>query len=227
MKKQCNILCFGDSNTWGCCPIGSTETIERFPYIKRWPGALSKILGSRYNVIEEGNPGRTTVLDDHFLPGKNGYDGLTICLDSHQPLELVIIMLGTNDLKYRYCMNSTDISNGVKKLIRLIKGKCLYVGGIPNVLVIAPPTIKESSHLFGEEFLGGMEKSRKLGSEMKKVANDEGCPYIDASSIIESSDMDGIHFSETSHLILAKTIAKKVVELNLVSTAYADEMEVV
>ncbi|NJO90921.1 MAG: hypothetical protein HC831_19625 [Chloroflexia bacterium] len=93
-------------------------------------------------------------------------------------------MLGTNDLKFRYSMSATDIANGVRKLVRLIKSKSLYVGGIPKVLVVAPPIIKDSAHLLGDEFKNGVEKSNKMGKELLKAASEEGCPFIDSSSLL-------------------------------------------
>ena len=111
--------------------------------------------------MEEGNPGRTTALDDPLEPWKNGLRYLLPCLDSHEPLDLVIIMLGTNDLKHRFSMTAGDVARGVHRLIRAIKEKTFTVGTAPEILIIAPPPILNSEMLFGEMFLGGIEKSLK------------------------------------------------------------------
>ncbi len=92
------ILCYGDSNTWGYIPA----TAGRYPPDVRWPGVMRKLLGEKYNVIEEGLNGRTTVWEDPYKPGRNGLELLIPILDSHNPIDLVVVMLGTNDLKHFY-----------------------------------------------------------------------------------------------------------------------------
>ena len=107
------ILCYGDSNTWGSDP----ETRERFPEDVRWPGVLRKRLDEEYRVIEEGLPGRTTVRDDPIEGGhKNGRTYLMACLESHRPLDLITLMLGTNDLKARFGSSASDIAQGAASL---------------------------------------------------------------------------------------------------------------
>lgn len=204
------VLCYGDSNTWGCVPIQSPENVERYSFENRWPGVLQAELRQSVEVIEEGNPGRTTVVSDHFEPGKSGLEYLSPCLDTHQPVDIVIIMLGTNDLKYRYALTASDIAGGIKVLIRTIKQKQFYVGTTPKILVAAPAPIQNVPTSFEEEFHGGEEKALKLPELIKTVTQSEDCGFLNAGYFIEVSKVDGIHLAKESHSILGKQIAEKI-----------------
>ena len=112
------ILCFGDSNTWGYAPVSA----DRYPADVRWTGVMAHLLGDRFHVTEEGQNGRTTVWDDPLEGGhKNGLVYLTACLESHHPIDLVILMLGTNDLKARFSLTALDISLGAERLVQTIQ----------------------------------------------------------------------------------------------------------
>ena len=106
------VLCYGDSNTYGSVPGGG----DRFPRDVRWPGVLAARLGDGWHVVEEGLGGRTTVFDDPILPDRNGKTYLLPCLLSHQPIDLVVVFLGTNDLKARFSASPADIAGGVAVL---------------------------------------------------------------------------------------------------------------
>lgn len=108
-----NIMCFGDSNTYGVDPVTGNR-LERY---QRWPGILQKILGEEYYIIEEGLGGRTTVWEDPLAEDRNGIKSLKMLLDSHSPLDWVILMLGTNDLKYHFSALPTDVAAGMEKLV--------------------------------------------------------------------------------------------------------------
>ena len=110
------ILCYGDSNTYGL----KSDLVSRYPRNVRWTGILQEKLGSEYYVIEEGLGGRTTVWDDPVEDYKNGKKYLLPCLDSHKPLDLVIIMLGTNDLKSRFSVTPFDIGASMENLVKTI-----------------------------------------------------------------------------------------------------------
>jgi lysophospholipase L1-like esterase len=107
------VLCCGDSNIWGADPA----TGGRFSRDDRWPGVLQKALGDEYHVIEEGLGGRTTVWEDPIEGHKNGREYLIPCLVTHSPLDLVIILLGTNDLKKRFSVSAQDIAFGAGVLV--------------------------------------------------------------------------------------------------------------
>jgi len=213
-----NILCYGDSNTHGTIPI-DFDIMEkavvlseyRLPYEKRWTGILQKELGPEYRVIEEGLNGRTTVWDDP-VEGlhKNGFKYLVPCLESHAPIDLVLLMLGTNDLKTRFSVSAYDISLSVGVLVNTIQSSGFGPGGkAPQVLVMSPAPIGKLTHL-GGLFSNGVEESYKLAGYYKKIAKLYGCHFIDVGKIIKASELDGIHFSENDIAKLGTELAKTV-----------------
>ena len=132
------ILCYGDSNTWGYEPA----TKERYSRAERWTGILQRELGAGYYVVEEGLNGRTTVWDDPIEGYKNGKEQLIPCLTSHKPIDLVTIMLGTNDLKRRFSLGAYDIAEGAGVLVNIVqKSDCGPQEGAPKVLLMAPPPV--------------------------------------------------------------------------------------
>jgi lysophospholipase L1-like esterase len=203
------IVCFGDSNTWGADPLQGL----RFNMEQRWPGVLRNELGSAYWVIEEGMCGRTAVCADPVEGYQCGKDYLVSCLQSHTPVDLVIIMLGTNDLKKRFSLPACDIAKGVGVLADLTR-KANYPSGYlaPQVLLIVPPPILEVGR-FEEIFEGGAEKSLKFGAYYADIAATLECCFIDAGKIIRSSPEDGIHFDVGEHAKLGKAVAEKVREI--------------
>jgi lysophospholipase L1-like esterase len=207
------ILCYGDSNTWGAVPLQSLELIERFGRSERWTGVLQRELGQEYEVIAEGCNGRTTVWDDPIEGYKNGKEYLIPCLDSHQPLDLVIIMLGTNDLKARFSVMPTDIAQSAGVLVDIVQRHPVQVTGAPQpqVLLIAPPPIQpEFPDFFQDMLAGGYEKSLRFSECFRKVARQFDCPLLDAGDIIESSKVDGIHFDQPQHEKLGQAVAAVV-----------------
>jgi lysophospholipase L1-like esterase len=212
------ILCYGDSNTWGCIPIRELEDMRRFSKAERWPGVLQRELGAEYEVIEEGNGGRTTVWDDPIEGPKNGKDYLGPCLDSHQPLDLVIIMLGTNDLKVRFSVPASDIAKGAGVLVDIAQRRVFYNADWPppKVLLMAPPPVLDDDELpefFQEMFERAGEKSRKFGRYYQEIAEQYGCDFLDTSQVIVSSPVDGVHFDLEEHQKLGKAVAEKVREI--------------
>jgi lysophospholipase L1-like esterase len=204
------IMCYGDSNTWGCSP----ESWQRFPRDVRWTGVLQRSLGNGYVVIEEGQGGRTTVWDDPVEGGhKNGKSYLIPCLESHKPLDLVILMLGTNDLKKRFSVNAFDIAMGAGSLLEVIAASGAgRDGGRPKTLLLAPPPLGRLSAL-AEMFEGGAEKSVLLGARLRTVAAERGAAFLDASEIIRSSDIDGVHLEEDEHRKLGQAVARMVKQI--------------
>lgn len=203
------ILCYGDSNTWGAVPQPKRGDGGRFAPDVRWPGVLRASLGAGYAVIEEGLGGRTTCIDDPVEGTyKNGLTHLPVALESHKPLDLVIIKLGTNDLKARFSMQPIDIGFGAGRLAELaLKSTAGPDGGTPKVLLVSPAPLAKLSW-FVDMFAGGTEKSQHLAREIEINARERGAFFFDAGSVIRSSDGDGIHLDAEAHAILGRTLAE-------------------
>ena len=203
------ILCYGDSNTWGYNPV----TQDRFEKHERWTGQLSRALGDDYDVIEEGLNGRTTVWDDPIEGYKNGREYLIPCLESHKPLDLVIILLGVNDLKKRFSLSAYDVAEGAGVLVQIVqKSNTGMMNGAPQVLLVAPPPVGKLT-AFAEFFEGAEAKSQKFAEHYRRVASELRCLFFDTSTIIVSSDLDGIHLERNEHAKLGQAMAVKVREI--------------
>lgn len=203
------ILCYGDSNTWGYDPA----TQGRYPRDKRWTGVLRKKLGEGYLVIEEGLNGRTTVWDDPIEGFKNGKEYLIPCLETHKPIGLVVIMLGTNDLKMRFSLPACDIAAGAGTLAKIVQKSETGPGdSAPPVLLIAPPPVAKLTE-FAEMFEGATQKSVHLSRCFRQVAEELGCQLLDASEVMVSSDVDGIHFDVDEHRKLGEAVAGRVKQM--------------
>jgi lysophospholipase L1-like esterase len=200
------VLCYGDSNTWGYDP----RTQGRYPRDVHWPGVLRRELGEDYLVVEEGLNGRTTVWDDPIEGYKNGKSYLIPCLETHKPIDLVVIMLGTNDLKMRFSVSAFDIANGAGVLVDVVQKSAAGPGDrAPQVLLVAPPPVGHLSD-FAEMFEGAGPKSTRFAAHYCRVAQERGCAFLDTSGWIVSSDLDGIHFEADQHEKLGLAVAGKV-----------------
>ncbi|MBN2322253.1 MAG: SGNH/GDSL hydrolase family protein [Spirochaetes bacterium] len=206
------VLCYGDSNTYGRDPV----TKRRMERDVRWPGVLQNTLGSNYHVIEEGLNGRTTVWDDPIRPGyfkRNGAWYLLPCLESHCPVDLLILMLGTNDLKAMFSVTPYDIAESMGRLVEIALGsKCGRDDNPPQIAVMCPPPLGKLSE-YAETFSGGVEKSKKLAPYYEKVAKKYGCRFFDAGSVIQSSTLDGLHYDPEDHGKLGKAVAGLVLDI--------------
>ncbi len=206
MTAARTIVCFGDSNTWGFNPASG----ERFPPNVRWPGVLKATLGSAFTVIEEGLNGRSTTVDDPLQPHRNGLTYLPPCLESHKPLDLVTIMLGTNDLKARFRRSGSDIAETASLLAGVARTLPVGPGGSqPRVLLIAPPPLATLTAL-AEMFEGGLEKSLRFSEHFRSYSAWYDVNFFDAGSVIRSSDLDGIHLEANEHHKLGLAIAAEV-----------------
>jgi len=204
------ILCFGDSNTYGRDPVTSGRLDKKV----RWPGVLQSTLGEDYHVIEEGLNGRTTVWDDPVRGGlkRNGSIYLLPCLESHAPIDQLIIMLGTNDLKARFAVTPYDIGESMGALIDIVqKSQCGLTEKGPEILIMAPPPLGKLTE-WAETFQGGVEKSKKLASYYESVAASYGCQFFDTSTVIQSSKLDGLHFDPEEHHKLGTAVANIIYE---------------
>lgn len=210
------ILCYGDSNTWGADPVSG----GRFDRRTRWPGALRGFLNEgrprgdpAYWIIEEGLCGRTTCRDDPVEGPRNGLTQIQPILESHKPLDLVIVMLGTNDLKVRFAPTAQDIARGAQRVVQAALASGTGPDGTaPKALMVAPPPVARLSY-FREMFAGSEEISARLGARFRQYAAEIGVAFLDAGTVISSSDADGIHFEADQHRLLARAVAAEVLNL--------------
>jgi len=204
-----NVLCYGDSNTWGYMPVDAT----RYGIDVRWPGVLRQQLGGGYWVIEEGLSGRTTVWEDPYEPYRNGKAHLMPCLLTHKPVDLVVLMLGTNDLKRRFSLPAYDIAKGAGVLAEVIlRSECGPDDGAPQVLMLCPPPVGKLTEL-ADMFADSETTSRQLASYYQQQAEEFGCAFLDVGQVVVSSDKDGIHFDPEEHHKLGVSVAEKVKSL--------------
>ncbi len=205
-----SLLLFGDSNTHGTMPMPELGVSGRFARDERWAGRLARLLPD-WEVINEGHPGRTTVHDDPVEGAhRNGMTVLPALLETHRPLDAVLIMLGTNDLKQRFSVNAGDIALSLERIIQFIRGFGAGAeGAAPGILLVAPPPIVERGCL-AEMFAGGAEKSRGLASRIKVVADRQGVAYLDAGGLVQVSPIDGIHYDAPANAVLAAAFAAAV-----------------
>ena len=201
------ILCYGDSNTWGFNSVDGS----RFPEDVRWTGVLQRLLGADYRVIEEGQCGRTTVWEDPIEEHRNGKTALYPTLSCQSPLDMVILFLGTNDLKPRFSLNAFDIAAGAERLVSIIQ--TYRPNGqkkAPKVLLVCPPPIGET---IDESGMAGMftaahslTVSRDLPRTFRNIAQWYDCLYFEAGPHAELSP-DQVHFTPKGHKMLAQALA--------------------
>ncbi|MEK6293897.1 MAG: SGNH/GDSL hydrolase family protein [Paraburkholderia tropica] len=202
------LLCYGDSNTHGTKPLNLPGVLERFAPADRWPGVLAETLGSGWKIVEEGLPARTTVHDDPIEGRhKNGLAYLRPCLESQLPVDVVVLMLGTNDLKTRFSVTPADIAHSVDVLLEtLVACRAGLGGATPHVLLMSPVPIDEVGFL-GAIFTGGAAKSRLLAPLYERVAVKHGSAFLDAGEVATVSATDGIHYEADQHHKLGRAVA--------------------
>jgi lysophospholipase L1-like esterase len=205
------VVCYGDSNTHGADPV----TLARFPRDVRWPGVLAAELGGLAEVIEEGLNGRTTLWNDPFMAGRNGKPYLLPCLRSHAPVDVLVLMLGTNDLKSIFGRHPHEIAAAVGALIDLALASGTGPGeGPPTVLLLAPPRLgatTERSELWG--FGAARAASDRLPRLYSAVAEMRGVAFLDASALVAGDPADGVHLNAVAHGILGRAVGQVVREL--------------
>ena len=211
MKKH--IVCLGDSNTHGYCadPADCADHGARFNENERWTCLLQKALGEDYLVLEEGLSGRTTVFPDALHESMDALGVAYSILMSHEPVDLLVIMLGTNDTKDRLGMNAACIALGMKRLVE----KCQSVpcwANKPNILVVCPPHIGRE---LNDPCMGTTcaEKSEELAKFYAPVARDLGCAFLDAHGVAEFNKVDFMHLSSKGHQQLAAKLAELIPQL--------------
>ncbi len=204
-----SVLCFGDSNTWGS---DAADPDRRFPWGVRWPSVLQRELGAGWHVVEEGLCGRTSVFDDPLQRYRSGLDLLAPLLETHAPLDLVIVMLGTNDVSYPH-VTAAAAADGVGAIAHFVLRSAWGPDGAPpRVLLVCPPPAGP----FGEEaaalYAGAEEKSRALPQELARVAARLGVDWVDAGELIATSPLDGWHLEAAEHETLGTALAALVRE---------------
>jgi len=216
------ILCYGDSNTWGFNPITFSENYSyyvRYTENVRWTSILQKMLGGDYTVIEEGLGGRTTVLDDPISQQQlNGKKYLLPCLGSHAPIDLVVIMLGINDLKNYYQMSAHAISAGIELLVKIIQSTNFGVNGkSPEILILSPALItNDIAHScinFEFDVPEAIERCKELPELYQNVAQRNSCHFLNCDDYVELSPIDFVHYTELGHERLAKGIYDKIIAI--------------
>lgn len=214
MKKH--IICFGDSNTYGL----NGDRCKRFDESERWTALLQESLGNDYLIYEEGLNGRTTSFQDPMFEYRAGTDYIIPCIISHYPVDLLIIMLGTNDTKTRLNATTDDITNGLAKVVNMAKSveEENWANEKPNILIVTPKYIDKryENTECGKSFGPGChEKSLELSEKYKKLAKELGCHYMDANDYIlsDNNKTDYIHLSKEGHKELAIAMEKKIKEI--------------
>ena len=208
MQKR--ILCYGDSNTYGYIPTGG-----RYDEHTRWPMRMGEVLGAGYAVIEEGFNGRTCVFDDPVEGGyKSGVYYLPPCLMSHNPLDAVLIMLGTNDTKLRFGMTPMTIGQAMMQLVRTAKQFAVDESGkAARVVIVAPSPILDNlmqtrhAECFGEQAIA---VSAGLAREYRRISKLMRCDFFDAAPYAEVSPLDAVHMTDVGHIRLGEALAGKI-----------------
>ena len=206
-----SVVCFGDSNTYGYDPV----TGDRFPETVRWTCLLQGLLGDGFKVIEEGLNGRTTVFEDPNDDWKKGVDYIKGILCTHRPVDYLVIMLGSNDMKNIFNATPDAIASGLNEIVQKAeKVMDLKQGYVPKILIVSPPEI--SADILTGPFSGSfneaaIDKSRHLAEYYKKVADKHGCMFLDAKLHIKPSKEDGLHLDAEGHKGLAEAIAKTLI----------------
>ncbi len=205
------ILVFGDSNSYGTPGMADLGAWGRFGAGERWPGVMAKTLGTAWTLIEEALPGRTTVHDDPIEGAcRNGLKALPMVLGSHRPIDLLVIKLGTNDLKARFSVTAADIAASVGVLVDLAKASFAGPDGTPPAILVISPAVIAEVGVLGPMFSGGTEKSRALGTAMADMARRRGVAFLDAAPLISSDPVDGIHLTVDQHAVLGLAVAAEV-----------------
>lgn len=208
------VMCYGDSNTWGYI---SGSDHERYGENERWPKVLESLLGDKFEVIEEGLNSRTLISDDP-RPGKEGKNGLEYlipCLDSHDPLDLVVIMLGSNELKPIYNRTAEDIGKLFEEYFvkTILYRKSQFKEAGPKLIIVCPPLVNEHASLGvePEKYMGAGRKSEQFDEIYKQIASKYNCPFVPTNDL--ETGPDGLHLTLESHKKLAERIKDEVVKL--------------
>lgn len=205
------VLTYGDSNTYGTPPAHARGENRRYGPEVRWPGVVQSALGPDWTILEQGLPGRTTCLADPLMGAHmDGQPGLRIALESNGPIDILTIMLGTNDAQTHHARSAEQIVGGLASLLAIARSDPYQTrhGGF-DILLIAPPPVLEQG-TYRDTLLGAAEKSRAFAPMIAALAAHWGIAFLDAGTLIGSSPIDGLHFSAEDHAILGAAVAEKL-----------------
>ena len=209
------ILAYGDSLTWGY----SAEGPSRHAYEDRWPSVLQAELGAGVRVIPDGLNGRTTAFDDHLSAAdRNGARTLPTALVTHAPLDLVIILLGANDMKPWIHGSPFTAKSGMLRLVEIVRGVDYGFGWTaPQILLVSPPAVSRTENAeFKEFFAGGDAASQHLARLYAELADMIGCGFFDAGSVAKTTPLDGVHLDAENTRAIGRALApvvRKMLEL--------------
>lgn len=203
------ILCYGDSLTWGF----NAETLTRHALADRWPSVLQAELGGDYHVTADGLNGRTTAYDDNLAgEDRNGARTFPTVLGTHSPLDLVIVMLGSNDMKPWIHGNPLGAAYGMKRLVQIARGHPYPQGApAPKLLLVAPPPVSRTNNSeYAAMFEGSDAASRQLGDAYKRIADEMGCAFFDAATAARTAPFDGVHLDAANTRAIGTALAPLV-----------------
>lgn len=207
------VLVYGDSLSWGIIP----DSRDRFSFEQRWPGVCEKALqqaGVNIRILENCLNGRRTVWSDPFKDGRDGSQGLAQVMEIHAPLKMVVLMLGNNDFQCTHDNNAWLSAQGSAKLIDIIRQAPVEPGmPVPEILLIAPPAIIQPKGVIADKFHLAETRWGKLNEELRQVAEQKGCHFMDAGEVTAASRVDGIHLDEDQHLLLGQAVAERLQQL--------------
>lgn len=207
------IVCFGDTNTWGVDP----KTDCRLPFEKRWTGILTKELMQEYRVLEEGQAGRTILCNDPVEKYKNGMEYLMPCLQSHMPVDLLVIMLGTVQLKSRFHQTAEDIAIGLEYVLKEVLASGTGVDGKePQILLMSPVAVGNVENTWLSSVFtmpDTRERQKKFKGLYKEISERLQIHFLAAEDYADTSELDGIHIAEDSHYPFAMAVADKIREI--------------
>lgn len=231
LKNKKTILCYGDSNTWGYVP-GTIEggKMQRFPTMQRWPMMLQNRLGRDYHIIEAGLCARTTNIDDPDGTDKNGLKSLKVFLGTYAPLDLVVLMLGTNDLNKKYKRSAEDIAQGIEELIICIQNAHCGTDllSAPEILLVVPPHLRHEE-AFDGLFTGAIAISKRLPSLYQEKARMHQCHFLDVNSDLMFdpeiiTKIDGIHLDAYGHQLMSRIIFERLSSIKNLSIAVSSSV---
>ena len=208
------VLCYGDSHTWGYVPNSGGL---RFDENTRWTGVLSRELGEEYRVLEDGIPGRTTVWNNPMQEEyRCGLDALGYSLHSARPIDMVVLMLGSNDLNFT---DAFGMYKGLRMVVRRILNAEAFYPGVEKVFRNGPKLLLVSPILMDPEVAvkrpeihlsGGYPDICKFSAYTHRLAEEMGVAWMDAAEFAHPDPQDCLHMDAQNHLALGKAIADKV-----------------
>lgn len=216
------VLAYGDSLTWGSDPA----TAARHPPSDRWPDVLASALGEAVCVISDGLRGRTTAYDEHLADcDRNGARLLPTALFTHAPVDLVIVMLGSNDMKPHIAGSAVAAAQGMRRLVQIVRNhdQGLKADTRARALIVSPPPLVGTDDAeFAAMFAGGVDQSGQLAGLYGRLAQEQGCDFFDAGTVARASPTDGVHLDADNTRAIGLAMAPIVASILGVAPAQID-----